>query len=538
MRPPGFRGIFRADDVARAVYSETAGIARVLPLAVAVPADAGDVTVLVRWAHESRTPLIPRGSGSSMAGGAVGAGVIVDLSRLDEIGPTDVEARRIRVGPGAIRDAVDRRIAPHALRFPVDPSSGPFCTIGGMVATNAAGARSLRFGATRRWVEGLDCVFADGSRATVRRAFPPSTEIPAIARFLEDVAPRLPAAPPSHHGVLKESSGYALAEHARSGDLVDLLVGSEGTLALFVGVELRLTDRPAATSSLLAAFDTLEQAVVAAQATRRAGASACELLDRTFIDLAAAGGAALPVAASTEAVIIAEVEGADAAAAAIGARGLADACRSAGATVASIAVTPEDEERLWDLRHAASPALTRLDPALAAMQFIEDGAVPPERLPEYVRGVRAALDRQGIRGVIFGHAGDAHVHVNPLIDTRAPGWRSRVERLLDEVVDLTARLGGTLAGEHGDGRVRTPLLDRVWPAEALDLFLAVKTAFDPRNILNPGVKVRAPGSQAIGDVKYDPTLAPLPAAARRALDGVIRDRGYARFRLSLIDERN
>jgi FAD/FMN-containing dehydrogenase len=519
------------------MYAESAGIARILPSAVAVPADADDVAVLVRWAHESSTALVPRGSGTSMAGGAVGSGVIVDLSRLDTLGSVDVTARRIVVGPGALRARVNAAAGGHDLRFPVDPSSGAFCTVGGMAGTNAAGARSLRYGATRPWVAALDCVFDDGSRAVVRRG-DPAPAVPAVARFLRDVAARIAEAGArhAHVGVIKESSGYALSDFARSGELVDLLVGSEGSLAIFVGVELSLIPRPGATSSLLAVFPSLETAVTAAVRARAAGASACELLDRTFLDVADAGGNPLPGAESADAVLLAEVEGDDREAARFAARMLETAFRSAGASKVTLATTTEDERHLWEFRHAASPALTRLDPALAAMQFIEDGAVPPDRLPAYVRGVRAALDRQGIRGVIFGHAGDAHIHVNPLVDTRTPDWRARVESLLDEVAALTAELGGTLAGEHGDGRLRAPLLDRVWPADTLELFREVKRAFDPAGILNPGAKIPLAGQRAIEGVKYDPHLAPLPLAARTALDRLVRDRDYGSFRLSLLPE--
>ena len=521
------------------MYSESAGIARLIPAAVAVPADADDVVALVGWARESGIALVPRGSGTSMGGGAVGAGVIVDLSRLDWIGEVDDAGRRITAGPGAVRARVNARALERGLRFPVDPSSGAFCTVGGMVATNAAGARSLRYGATRPWVMGLDCIFEDGSRRWIRRG-EPAPDVPAVARFLRDVAPRIrrDAEAYIHTGVLKDSSGYGLAAYAASGDLIDLLVGSEGTLALFVGIELALTSRPGATSSLLAAFGSLEAAVAAAAVARASGASACELLDRTFLDVAAAGGTPLPGTASAEAVLLAEVEGADPDAAADAAHVLERAFRQTGASEVSVAVTTEDEKHLWEFRHAASPALSRLDPALASMQFIEDGAVPPERLPEYVRGVRASLARHGIRGVIFGHAGDGHVHVNPLIDTRAPGWRDRIEAVLDDVATLTARLGGTLAGEHGDGRLRAPLLDRVWPAETLALFRDVKHAFDPRGFLNPGVKVPLERQRPIDDVKYDPQLPPLPPVARAALDRLVRDRDYSAFRLSLLGERN
>ncbi len=521
------------------MYSESAGIARAIPAAVAVPADADDVVTLVRWARDAGIALVPRGSGTSMANGAVGRGVIVDLSRLDWIGNVDASERRIAVGPGALRGAVNARALEHGLRFPVDPSSGAFCTVGGMASTNAAGARSLRYGATRPWVRGLECVFEDGTRAWIRRG-EPAPGVPAIRRFLDAVAPRIDGGAEAyrHVGVLKESSGYGLAEYARSHDLVDLLVGSEGTLAIFVAIELALTERAHATSSLLAIFPSLETAVVAAGIARGSGASACELLDRTFLDVAESAGNPLPGAETAEAVLMAEVEGDDHDAASAAAVALKGAFVQSGAMTVTLATTTEAERHLWEYRHAASPALARLAPALASMQFIEDGAVPPEKFPEYVRGVRAALDRHGIRGVLFGHAGDAHVHVNPLIDTRVAGWRERIQALLDDVLDLTARLGGTLAAEHGDGSLRAPMLDRVWPAATLALFRDVKHAFDPRGTFNPGVKVALEGQPAIGDVKYDRELPPLPAEARAAIDRVVRDRDYSAFRLALLPERN
>jgi FAD/FMN-containing dehydrogenase len=169
------------------------------------------------------------------------------------------------------------------------------------------------------------------------------------------------------------------------------------------------------------------------------------------------------------------------------------------------------------------------------MQFIEDGAVPPIALPEYVRSIRRILEHHGMRVAIFGHAGDAHIHVNPLVDVTRPDWREHVDAVLREVVALTAALGGTLAGEHGDGRLRTPLLEQVWSSEAVVLFEVVKRAFDPRGILNPGVKVPLPGQRPLGDIKYDPALPPLSDAARAALAHVADKRAYASPRLALLD---
>ena len=521
------------------MYSEAAGIARVFPRAVAVPGDEADVASLVRWARANEMPLVPRGSGSSMAGGAIGDGVIVDLSRLRRILALNAEERSIVVEPGVLRDEVNRAAAEYGLRFPVDPSSGKFCTIGGMASTNAAGSHSLAFGATRPWVRSLRCVFDDGTIADLRRGAAAPTRVAAVARFMELGHPVIASAEEvkraRHFGVRKDSSGYATAEYARSYELVDLLVGSEGTLAILVGVELSLAPTPRATSSVLGAFAMLEHAVEAAVRARESGAVACELLDRTFLDVARLGGGSLHgVPTDAEAVLLAEVESDSSTEAEHAARAIGTLFEHAGAISVVLALDEPTETEIWELRHAASPILSRLDPSLRSMQFIEDGAVPPERLADYVRGVRQSLARNGIRGVIFGHAGDAHVHVNPLIDVSASDWRTRVARILDEVTSLVAKLGGTLTGEHGDGRLRTPLLDRVWFDDARARFALVKRCFDPAGIFNPGVKVPTAGERALEQIKYDPMLAALPSDAAAALARVERERAYARARLELL----
>ena len=541
MTPPGFRGTFREDELARAVYSEAAGIGRTIPTAVAVPVDADDVVTLVRWAAETRTTLIPRGSGSSMPGGAIGKGVIVDLSRINHLGKFDERGRTVWADPGVLWSTLDVGARKRGLRLPVDPSSGSFCTLGGMVSTNASGAHTLRYGSTRAWVNALDCVFSDGDREVITRGETAPKRVAAIARFLRDAHGEIVASdkrrPIIHPGVRKDSSGYGIHDYATKADLVDLLVGSEGTLVIIVGIQLSLSPLPAATSSVLGSFSSLEEATAAAMMAVDTGASACELLDQTFLAFAAKAPRADPalreLMEGAAAILLAEVEGESTEAAAARAEDLSIAFKGAGAKSVDIALTPQREHEVWELRHAASPILAALD-QLTSMQFIEDGAVPLPRLPEYVEGVRQALARREVSGVIFGHAGDAHVHVNPLIDVREPNWRDKVLALLEDAVALTARLGGTLTGEHGDGRLRTPLLDRVWHKDALRTFALVKTAFDPANIFNPGVKVPLPGQKPIEDIKYDPLLPPLPREARAALDSVVKTRAYDQFRLSLI----
>ena len=539
MTPPGFRGTFREDELARAIYSEAAGIARAIPTAVAVPVDAEDVISLVRWAAGTGTSLIPRGSGSSMSGGAIGNGVIVDLSRINHLRRIDERSKTVWADPGVLWSTLDVAVRRRGLRFPVDPSSGSFCTIGGMVATNASGAHTLRYGSTRAWVNAIDCVFSNGDRDVITRGEPAPKRVEAIARFLRDAHGEIVASdkrrPIRHEGVRKESSGYAVHQYATNADLVDLLVGSEGTLAIIVAVQLSLAPVPAATSSVLGSFTSLQEATEAATKAVAAGAATCELLDRSFLAYAGTSsdeklrermeGAA--------AILLAEVEGESVDAAASGAEQLATAFRESGAKDVDVALTADAEHEMWELRHAASPILAALEHS-TSMQFIEDGAVPLPKLPDYVQGVQQALAKRQVSGVIFGHAGDAHVHVNPLLDLRQSDWREKVSGLLEDVVSLTARLGGTLSGEHGDGRIRTPLLDRVWHKDAIRAFGLVKKAFDPANIFNPGVKVPLPNQRAIADIKYDPSLPALPAMARAALDSLVKDRAYNQFRLSLI----
>ncbi len=512
-----------------------------MPQAIAVPVDAEDVMALVQWAAETRTALVPRGSGSGMAGGAVGTGVIVDLSRLNHLGRIDERAQTVWVGPGVLWSTLDVAARRHGLRLPVDPSSGNFCTLGGMASTNAAGARSLRYGAMRLWVNALDCVFSDGDRATITRGEEPPRRVETIRRFLREAHATIVSSdtrhPARHKDVRKESSGYGIHQYADKADLIELLIGSEGTLAIIVGVQVRLAPVPPATSGVLGSFASLGDAASAAGKAVEVGASACELLDRTFLSYAAMATNAdekfLGLVKGAEAILMSEVEGASAEEAATKGEELAAAFRAAGATEVHVALTPEAEEKMWELRHAASPILSTIEHTVS-MQFIEDVAVPLEKFPEYVQGVRQALERRKMAGVIFGHAGDGHIHVNPLVDVRESEWRNKMQQLLDEVVALTVRLGGTLAGEHGDGRLRAPLLRRVWHKDSVQAFEALKKSFDPNNIFNPGSKIPLPGQKPLGDIKYDPTLPPLPPEARSALDDIVKRRAYDEFRLSLI----
>jgi FAD/FMN-containing dehydrogenase len=499
--PPDFRGDFHLTEERRGLYSGASGILRVVPDAVAVPRDAEDLATLVRWAAETGTPLVPRGAGTGMPGGNVGRGVVVDLlTPLRGVEEVDPHARRARVRPGTTLAELNAAAAPHGLHFPVDPSSGSLCTLGGMIANNSAGSHSVKYGATRPWVEGVEVVLADGTRTAVRRGREP--EHPHLReirdRLRAEWIPERAEIEAAWPWVRKNSSGYALREFLESGDLVELLVGSEGTLALLTGATLRLAPLPGARGVALLEFTSLEDAGEAVRRVLEHAPATCEMLDRTFLDLVRSGGEdpGHPLRPGLEAILLVEMEGASPEEVA----GALDGLRAALGGVADRVVTAtgaEEQERLWQVRHAASPLIARMAGSRVSMQFIEDGVVPVERLADYVRVLRRTLERHRLPAVIFGHAGDGNLHVNPLVDVTAPGWQREVEGIVYEIAGAVAGLGGTMAGEHGDGRLRAPLLETIWGAEMVARFRRVKEAFDPRGILNPGVILPLPGQRPL-----------------------------------------
>ena len=503
---PSFRGEVLGDEARCTPFGEASGIFRALPDAVAVPADAEDVAALVAWASSTRTALVPRGAGTGMPGGNVGRGVAVDLvSGFRAILSVDEDARRARILPGCTLAELNAAAAPHGLHFPVDPSSAARATLGGMIANNSGGVHTVKHGSTRRWVHALEVVLADGTRAHVERGAPP--EHPRLREILAQVdatiEPHRAAIEARWPRVRKNSSGYALREYLESGDAVDLLVGSEGTLVLLTAAEVRLEPIAAARGLALLEFTDLSAAAAAVQRILALEPAGCEMIDRTFIDLVRGGGEdpGYPLRPGLEAILFVEMEGAsvDEVTASL------DRVREALSGVAdriSIAIDPDEQERFWHVRHAASPLIAKLAGGRISMQFIEDGVVPVDRLADYVHLLRRVLAANDLPAVIFGHAGDGNLHVNPLVDVGAPGWKARVEAIVYEVAEGVAALGGTMAGEHGDGRLRAPLIEIIWGAENVECFRAVKRAFDPLGILNPGVILPLPGQRPLDAIRY------------------------------------
>jgi FAD/FMN-containing dehydrogenase len=353
---------------------------------------------------------------------------------------------------------------------------------------------------------------------------------PAVERRIRQAEPLIRERFPK---VRKNSSGYALDAFLDSGDALDLLIGSEGTLGIVTAIEWRLEPVPGAEAGLrlaLRSLDDLADVVAALSALRP---SAVELLDRTFLSLVARhrGEEALPlIARGADALVLVEFERSDERTAR-GAVGDAVRAVKAWTTEVETALTPAEAESLWAIRHAASPILASLPARWRSLQVIEDGCVPVTRLADYIRLVRHAAAEHGLEAVLFGHAGDGNIHVNLLPEIDRAGWRDAVQAVLAEVTAGVIRLGGTPSGEHGDGRLRAHSLPELYGVEIVDLFRAVKDAFDPEGILNPGVKL---GDGApLADLKVGDGAVALPADIASALREIERTGGYSRRRLDL-----
>jgi FAD/FMN-containing dehydrogenase len=530
---PPLSGICRTDSPARAAYAEGAGIFRIVPEGVVVPSTTRALSTLVSWAAENRVPLVPGGAGSGMTGGNIGAGVVVDLGVLDGAPLTvNAGARRAIAGTAVTLRALEEDARRKGLRLPPDPSSARFATLGGMVSTNASGPRSVASGSIRRWVEAIEMITPDGLPLLLRRGEKPLAT-PTVERFRREAEPALLAAADRIRGrfprTLKNSSGYALDRWLDSGDLLDLVVGAEGTLGFITRTEWRLEPVPREYGGVRAALGDIGKLGEIVTELRALAPSALEYLDASFLSFAGVdeGGVAGLLMVEFESNDTGEV---------------ASRTGEAGRILARhsqqirAAADRQSLEALWSIRHAASPTLARLGESRRSLQVIEDGCVPLAAIPGYLAAVRRAAERQRLQVVVFGHAGEGNLHVNLLPDLAERDWQDRVVAVFEEVTEAIIALGGSPSGEHGDGRLRAHVLERVYGSEIVALFRLVKGAFDPQGILNPGIKLPAPDHRPFEDLKVGEGAAELPSRIEAGLREIERSAGYSLSRLDLADD--
>lgn len=414
------------------------------PDAVALPTTREQVVAIVRACRAHGVPIVARGAGTSSTGAVLptAGGVVVSFERMNRILEIRAGDRYAIVEPGVLNGDLQRALAPHGLFWPPDPASADLCTIGGNLACNAGGPHTVKYGATRDNVLGLTAVTVTGDLI--------------------------------HCGssTTKDATGY---------DLTHLIVGSEGTLALIVDATLKLAPLPQQRASLRALYADVASAAAAvsrimAQPTTPA---MLEFMDAACIKLARdIGGADIPDAG---ALLMIEADG-DAATLPHAVAVLAQAARGAG--LLSLDTAPDEiaGEKLWAARKALSPALRSIAPG----KINEDVVVPVSRIPELVDGIQALAREFDLPIVAFGHAGNGNLHANILFDPDDAGQDARAQAALPRLFALTLELGGTLSGEHGIGIAKRDFMARAFDPATLAAMRAVKTAFDPDGLLNPG----------------------------------------------------
>jgi glycolate oxidase len=425
-------------------YGFDASGMEVSPSAVVWPEHTEDVVKIMKYAYDNGIPVIPRGAGTGMTGGGVpvtGA-ILLSLEKMNRILDVDPENLHVLCEPGLINGRLQREIERKGLFYPPDPASMNFCTIGGNVAENAGGPRAIKYGVTRDYVMEIESVLPNGDILTT--------------------------------GV-KTSKGVV------GYDLTRLLVGSEGTLAVFTKIRLKILPMPEEVITLLALFSNLESSglavshIVASKIIPRT----LEFMDREVI-MAVENFKPVGLPREAEAVLLIELDGYPTTITRE-AEKVADICRHLGAEV-SMAEDEEARAKLWEARRAVSPALYHISPT----KINEDIVVPRNRIPEMLKRLRRLSEESGIKIVNFGHAGDGNIHVNIMIDRNNKEEYTKGAELVKHVFKETLDLGGTISGEHGIGLTKAPYIGMEISETGLSIMKSIKKVFDPKNILNPG----------------------------------------------------
>ncbi|MFV0457276.1 MAG: FAD-binding and (Fe-S)-binding domain-containing protein [Actinomycetales bacterium] len=473
----------------RAEYSSDASLYRVVPQLVAFPRHRDEIVACLGAARQHRAALTMRGAGTSIAGNAVGPGIVLDTSRyLNQVLEIDPDGRRARVQPGAVMATVQRQAAPHGLRFGPDPSTWTRATIGGMIGNNACGPHAVAYGKTAQNVRSLHVVDGQGREFTAAAGDPTFSPVQGLPDL---VSANLATLRTELGRFGRQVSGYSLQHLLPENDshLARALVGTEGTCVLVLEAEIDLVPVPNAPTLVVLGYPDMATAADAVPALLRHSPLAIEGLDARLVDLVRAhrGAANVPALPAGAGWLMVEVSGENPSAAEDAARALAG---DAGTSAVEVLPAGAQAAALWRIREDGAGLGGRTPSGAQGWPGWEDAAVPPERLGDYLRDFDALLAAHHLDGIPYGHFGDGCVHIRidfPLADG-ASGVRV-MQDFLTEAADLVASHGGSLSGEHGDGRCRSELLPRMYSRQALDAFAGFKHLFDPDRILNPGVLV-------------------------------------------------
>ncbi len=468
----------------RAEYSSDASNYRVVPQAVVYPRDEHDVVACVEAARAAGASVTARGGGTSIAGNAVGPDLVLDFSRhFTRIIGIDPEARTATVQPGVVLADLERAAAAHGLRFGPDPSTASRCTLGGMIGNNACGPRAVRWGTTAANVRSLR--FVDGG-GRIRVAGQGFTDTPEVEAF---IARHLAVARTEFGRFGRQISGYSI-EHLlpeRGRDLAKALVGTEGSCGLLLEATVDLVPLPRATSLAVLAYPDAASAADGVVALLEQKPLAIESMDAALVDVvrAARGAERVPDLPAGGAWLFVETDGDDDAAADEAAARIVDAAQ--GALDHRLVGQGAEARRLWNIRADGVGLAGRTPDGGPAWPGWEDSAVPPANLGPYLRDLAALKSRLGVTGLEYGHFGDGCVHTR--LDFPLEEGPALFREFLAEAAPLVVKHGGSLSGEHGDGRARGELLPVMYSPEAVGAFAEFKRIFDPDGVLNPGIAV-------------------------------------------------
>ena len=510
-----FRGEIHTDLLTRTAYATDASAYMEMPEAVVYPEDEADVRALIRYAARHGKSVIPRCAGTSIAGQVVGAGIVADVSRrMNGILEINATERWVRVQPGVVLDELNIALRPYGLFFAPEASTSNRCCIGGMAGNNACGAHSLRYGSTRDHIIAMRTVLADGSvavfsgideKAARRKTAEPTLEgriykgiiallsSPHVRDTLRREAPDI--------SLRRRNNGYALDLLTYCGlfdpcsaerlNLCKLLAGSEGTLAFATELTLHLEPLPPAEQGVVCVHcRSLDEAFRANLIALRHNPTAVELMDNNIISLSRRNitqrANSAFVVGDPAAILIVEFAEATPEALAAKADALQREMESSGYGYAFPLLRGEESRRVWNLRKAGLGLLSNMPGDAKPVSVIEDTAVPPERLPDYMNEFRAMLSSMGLSCVYHAHIGTGELHTRPVINMKSNGGRRLFRRVATETARLVKKYRGSLSGEHGDGRLRGEFIPMMFGEEVYGWFRDIKRLFDPRGTLNPG----------------------------------------------------
>ncbi|ETX28991.1 FAD-binding and (Fe-S)-binding domain-containing protein [Roseivivax isoporae] len=533
----GFSGDILFDAASRGRYSTDASFYQIMPAGVAAPRTAEDIQVALAAARAAGVPVTGRGGGTSQCGQTVNSGLILDNSRhFNGILEIDVENRRCVVEPGVVLDELNRALKPHGLWFPVDVSTASRATIGGMAANNSCGGRSLRYGTMRDNVLSIDAILADGTAAH----FGPVSRdgLRGNDSFARTAADML-ALGDAHADLIearfpkltRRVGGYnldALTPAHALPNLAHLLVGSEGTLAYFTAIELRLWPLVGEKQLGICHFPTFYQAMDATQHLVALNPLSVELVDATMIGLSRQIPLFRPtieraVRGEPAALLLVEFDEGSAEANAARLSALEDRMAELGFDWAHEGrgwggVVPVTDQRLQaqiaEVRKSGLNIMMSMKQEGKPVSFVEDCAVDLPHLADYTAGLTEIFEKHGTRGTWYAHASVGCLHVRPVLNLKLDTDVKKMRAIAEEAFDLVARYKGSHSGEHGDGIVRSEFHDRMFGTEITTAFLKVKDSFDPGRLLNPGKIVEAPRMDDRTLFRYPPdySVAPLKTA--------------------------